>query len=336
MQTNDRVVDSIFFGGGTPSLMAPETVGVLLESINASWTVTDDPEITLEANPGSVDRQRFAGFRAAGVNRISLGIQSLEQGGLTALGRRHDINDSIHAINVATELFSRVSLDLIYGRPGQTVTAWEHELRMAVSMGTGHLSLYQLTIEPGTEFHARHRRGELVLPDDDVQADMWFLTRDITDAAGIPGYEISNHARPGDACRHNLNYWRSGEWAGVGPGAYGRINDAPGSSIEFRHARLPEAWIAQVARDGHGIVSECRITGRTRLAEILFMGLRLTEGMSRTNLVRTAGDELVDSLDHSVIALLEDQGFIEWGRERVRATDKGRSVLNTILEALLE
>ena len=246
-----REVASVFFGGGTPSLMEPATVQAVLDRIAGLWSMAPNAEITLEANPGSVEADRFAGYAAAGVNRLSLGVQALDDAALGFLGRRHDVAEALRALDVARANFGRVSFDLIYARPQQTVAAWRDELARALAFGTDHLSLYQLTLEQGTRFWTLAGRGEFTLPDEDAAADLYALTQEMTAAAGLPAYEISNHARPGAESRHNLTYWRSGEWVGIGPGAHGRLA-GDGGAIARRQHKAPETWLAAVEADGHG------------------------------------------------------------------------------------
>ncbi len=330
-----RRVASVFFGGGTPSLMAPGTVAAVLDAIARGWPLADDPEITLEANPGSADAARLAAFAAAGVNRLSLGVQALDDAALAALGRRHSAARALDAIAAGAAVFPRLSFDLIYARPGQTAAAWEAELARALALAKGHLSLYQLTIEPGTRFHALARRGALALPCEDEQAAMWEATQAAAAAAGLPAYEVSNHARPGQESRHNGIYWRSGEWVGIGPGACGRLNPAPGVCVERRQIAAPEAWAACVAKRGHGTASVRDVRGRERLAEVLAMGLRLTRGLDEADLRRAAASDwdavaALGGLDAMVAA-----GFLERRGSLVRASPAGRALLNPVLRQLL-
>uniref|UniRef100_UPI0013DB79AA radical SAM family heme chaperone HemW n=1 Tax=Sandarakinorhabdus rubra TaxID=2672568 RepID=UPI0013DB79AA len=269
-----RRLASIFFGGGTPSLMPPATVAAVIEAATRHWAPEPDIEITLEANPSSVEAARFAGFAAAGVNRLSLGVQALDDAALTLLGRPHDVAAALAALDIAQSTFARVSFDLIYDRPGMTREAWDAELARALGFGTTHLSLYQLTIEPGTRFAALHARGQLVMPDEDTSADLFAMTQAMTAAAGLPAYEISNHARPGLESRHNLTYWRYGDYAGIGPGAHGRRK-----GVATLRRKKPEQWLAGVAEAGHGMDSETVLAPLERAREALVMGLRLAEGL---------------------------------------------------------
>ena len=333
--TPERRVESVFFGGGTPSLMAPATVAAVLDAIARRWPLADEVEVTLEANPSSVEIGRLAGFAAAGIDRLSLGVQALDDAALAALGRRHSAACALAAIGAGAAAFPRLSFDLIYARPNQTVAAWEAELGRALALAEGHISLYQLTIEAGTRFHTLARRGALALPCEDRQAELWQATQAATTAAGLPAYEVSNHARPGQECRHNLLYWRSGEWVGIGPGACGRLNPAPGVAVERRQIAAPEAWAAAVARRGHGTEAVHEVRGRERLAEVLAMGLRLTRGLDEADLVRAGGcgwDALAATggFDAMIAA-----GFLERRGKRVRASPAGRPVLNAVLRQLL-
>jgi putative oxygen-independent coproporphyrinogen III oxidase len=325
-----RTVNSIFLGGGTPSLMAPATVGAILDAIAAHWAVAPDVEVTLEANPSSVEAGRFRGYRAAGVNRVSLGVQALNDGDLRFLGRLHDVAGALRAIEVARDTFPRLSFDLIYARPGQTPAQWASELRSAIERAADHLSLYQLTIEPDTPFHALQRAGKLAVPDADVGAQLYQVTQDVCDAAGLPAYEISNHARPDAECRHNLVYWRYGEYAGIGPGAHGRLIAADG-----RHAtsneRLPEAWLEKVESSGAGIVVDDLLTSEAQGDEMLLMGLRLAEGIDLERYRAVAGRDL----DPARLDDLAAYGMVERAPgERVRATRAGFFVLDAVVADL--
>jgi oxygen-independent coproporphyrinogen-3 oxidase len=315
-ETPGRRLGSIFFGGGTPSLMPPATVAALVEAAEAHWGFAPDVEITLEANPSSVEAARFAELAAAGVNRVSLGLQSLDDAALRFLGRAHDVEEALKALDTAQGVFDTVSFDLIYALPRQSAAAWEAELGRALSFGTGHLSLYQLTIEPGTRFAAMAARGELAPADPDESAALYELTRKMTAAAGLPAYEISNHARPGEESRHNLSYWRYRNYAGIGPGAHGRRN---GRATQ-RH-RKPENWLSALGRNGHGIVEETEIGARDARIEALLMGLRLAEGVA-------CGP---DDLDMGAVARLSALGLVDHDGERLRATPRGMLLLDAIL-----
>jgi oxygen-independent coproporphyrinogen-3 oxidase len=325
-ETAGREVASIFFGGGTPSLMSPGTVGALLDRAATRWRLAADVEITLEANPTSVEAGRFAGFRAAGVNRVSLGVQALDDAALKALGRRHDAAEAMRAVELARRHFPRWSFDLIYARPGQKAPEWEGELDRALALAGDHLSLYQLTIEPGTAFAAAHARGELVLPEEEDAAALYELTQAKLAAAGLPAYEVSNHARPGGECRHNLVYWRHQDYAGIGPGAHGRLT-RNGRTVATRQLRAPETWRIAVERDGHGTQERIPLSPREAAEETLMMGLRLDEGVAR--------DAVRDAIDESRVPDLIDGGFLVDDPDRLRATPAGRQRLNAVLGALL-
>ncbi|MGB0086549.1 MAG: radical SAM family heme chaperone HemW [Rhodomicrobiaceae bacterium] len=325
-----RRVSSVFFGGGTPSLMLPSTVGRILDAIVVHWPVEPDAEITLEANPSSVEAGRFADVRRAGVNRVSLGVQSLRDDQLRFLGRLHNVAEARGAISVAHNHFDRVSFDLIYARPGQTAQAWRAELTEALALAAGHLSLYQLTIEPGTAFHRLYEIGKLSVPQDDDAAALFEITQELCEAAGLPAYEISNHARPGEESRHNLVYWRYGEYAGVGPGAHGRIV-APGGRLALSAERDPARWAAQVAREGHGLVQRDVLSKRDEAEEMLLMGLRLSEGLSLSDLCQRSGHEI----SPDVVAMLARDGLLRTDAgERIAATPQGRLVLNALIGTL--
>jgi oxygen-independent coproporphyrinogen-3 oxidase len=331
--TAGRTVGSIFFGGGTPSLMPPETVAALLDRVRSHWAVMPDVEITLEANPNSAEADRFRAFAAAGVNRLSLGVQALDPAALRLLGRAHDREEAIAAIEHARAIFPRFSFDLIYARPGQSVAAWRRELDEALALAGEHLSLYQLTIEPGTAFATLARRGELVQPEEDGTAALFELTQDRLAAAGLPAYEISNHARPGAECRHNLGYWRYQDYVGIGPGAHGRLTRA-GTKFASRQYRLPEKWLAAVEIKGSGIEEIEAIDRETAIEEMLMMGLRLVEGVSRERLEHAAGSE-AKTLFGSKLAPLIEGGFLTLDADCLAATSAGRQRLNAVIGALL-
>jgi len=313
-----RQLSSIFFGGGTPSLMPPETVAAIIEAAERHWGFAADIEITLEANPSSVEAARFAGLAAAGVNRVSLGLQALDDESLRFLGRAHDVAEGLDALDTAQSAFGRVSFDLIYALPGQSQAEWEKTLAHALGFGTGHLSLYQLTIEPGTRFAAMAARGELMPTDPDHGADLFEATQAMTTAAGLPAYEISNHARPGEESRHNLTYWRYGDYLGVGPGAHGRRE-----GVATARARKPENWLARIDRDAHGTELEELLAPDVRQREALVMGLRLAEGLPRT---RTD-----PAVDQAAVARLSALGLMEQTQQRLRVTPAGMLLLDAIL-----
>ncbi|MFV2092593.1 MAG: radical SAM family heme chaperone HemW [Hyphomicrobiales bacterium] len=331
-RTPGRTVSSVFFGGGTPSLMDPQTVAAVIDGISARWPVDADVEISLEANPTSVEAERFQGYAAAGVTRVSLGVQALSNEALAALGRQHSVAEALAAFDIARRRFGRVSFDLIYARPRQSVGEWRAELSEALAIAVDHLSLYQLTIEPGTAYYDLHRRGKLHVPPDDLAAEFFEATQELCATAGLSAYEISNHARPGAACRHNLIYWRGGEWAGIGPGAHGRIGDGLSTArIGTSTEKHPESWLAQVEACGHGLIAEDQLKREHVADEVLLMGLRLSEGV---DLRRYEG--LGGHIDTSVRDHLEQQGLVEpeQGNHHLTLTPKGRLLTNTIIAAL--
>ncbi len=329
-----RRLSSIFFGGGTPSLMAPETVAALIADATRRFDPAPDLEITLEANPTSVERARLAAFRDAGVNRVSLGVQSLDGAALRLLGRQHDAPQAVAALETARALFPRISFDLIYARPGQTVAAWRTELRDALSLAADHLSLYQLTIEPGTAFEALHRRGEIVLPDDDTGAALYDTTAEAAARFGLLPYEVSNYACPGSESRHNLAYWRYADYAGIGPGAHGRLT-LPDGAVATRRHRAPEAWAERVERDGHGTRQQDVLDPPTRAREMLLMGLRLSEGVSLDRLAIRTGVSLADATDAGVLDRAIGEGYLTLADGVLRATREGRKRLDALFAALL-
>ena len=329
-RTRGRTVSTIFFGGGTPSLMQPSTIAGVLNSIARQWRVAGDVEVTLEANPTSVEAERFRGYRAAGVNRVSLGVQSLDDRALAELGRMHTAREALDAVAVARDVFERYSFDLIYARPGQTPAAWASELKRALAEAGGHLSLYQLTIEPDTPFYALHAAGKLKTPLDDTARALYDTTQEICAARELPAYEISNHARPGAECRHNLIYWRGHEYAGIGPGAHGRL-DIDGERHATVTEKRPELWLARVETDGNGIVSDEVLTREEMCDEFLLMGLRLAEGISLDRYAELAGRPL----DPERIAALCDHGLVETTPQgRLRVTLPGFPVLDAVVADL--
>ena len=330
----DRRVETIFFGGGTPSLMEPETAGAVVERTKTLWDAAPDIEITLEANPTSVEAARFAALAEAGVNRVSLGVQALDAASLAFLGRQHSADEAIQAIATARRHFARYSFDLIYARPGQTEEAWDAELAQALALAGEHLSLYQLTIERGTRFFTDHARGVFSLPDEDAAAGMFELTQARLAAAGLPAYEISNHARPGAACRHNLIYWRYQDYVGVGPGAHGRFAEGDAKRAT-RRASGPEAWLEAVERNGHGTAATTLVAGRDLVEEALMMGLRLSDGIDRVLFASVAGSDPVDALGEPKLAPLREAGFLEVDATHLKATAAGRQRLNALLERLI-
>jgi putative oxygen-independent coproporphyrinogen III oxidase len=328
--TGPRVVHSIFFGGGTPSLMQPATTAAIIDAIANAWTIEADAEVTLEANPGSVEADRFAGFKAAGVNRVSLGVQALDDEQLRKLGRIHSVAEAKAAVDVARRTFDRFSFDLIYARPGQSLAAWQQELAQALSFAGDHLSLYQLTIEPATPFEQLYNAGKLKVPDDEHARDLYLLTEDMTAAHGRPAYEVSNYARPGQESRHNLVYWRYGFYAGIGPGAHGRLPIG-----DVRHAtsteRNPERWADLVLAQGHGMLERDALTSAECADEALLMGMRLVEGLDLSVLERLGGR----GPSNAAVTELQRLQLIEMGaNSRIRATRDGRLLLNRVVAAL--
>ncbi len=328
-----RTLTSIFFGGGTPSLMAPETVAALIEDATRLFAPDADLEITLEANPTSVEAGRLSAFREAGVNRLSLGVQSLDDESLRALGRAHSAAEAVAALEVARDIFPRLSFDLIYARPGQSLVAWREELNRALALAADHLSLYQLTIEPGTAFEARYRSGALVLPEDELAATLYDATGEAAAAHGLRQYEISNYAAPGAESRHNLAYWRYRDYAGIGPGAHGRL--AFGSRlVATRRHRAPEIWAERVERDGHGSTAEEEVPPLDRAREALLMGLRLAEGVDRDAFEARTTIALEDAVDTGMLAACKEAGYLEDG-QALRATAEGMRRLDAILPRLV-
>jgi oxygen-independent coproporphyrinogen-3 oxidase len=325
-----RTVCSIFFGGGTPSLMQPASVDAILNSIAKHWSVAPDVEVTLEANPTSVEATRFRGYRAAGVNRVSLGVQALDDAALKELGRLHTAQEALDAVAVARSIFERYSFDLIYARPRQTVAEWKAELERAIAQAAEHLSLYQLTIEPGTPFFGLHRAGKLITPNEDLARDLYDLTQETCAAHGLPAYEISNHARLGAECRHNLVYWRGQDYAGVGPGAHGRLT-LGGRRFATETEKRPESWLMRVEAKGHGLIVNEPLTAGEMADEYLLMGLRLAEGIEPARYSALAGR----TLDPKRISILHDEGAVETTPDgRLRVTQSGFPVLDAVVADL--
>ncbi len=331
METRGRVLETVFFGGGTPSLMDPDLVAAILERVRATWPMVNDPEITLEANPGSVDVARFRDYRAGGVNRISMGIQALNDADLRRLGRLHSVADAEKAFAVARSVFDRVSFDLIYARQDQSIADWQAELRRALSMAADHLSLYQLTIEPGTAFGDRFAKGGLRgLPGEDLAADLYEVTQDLCGAAGRAAYEVSNHATIGSESRHNLIYWRGGDYAGIGPGAHGRLT-LNGTRWATEAPKAPGAWLTAVEQTCFGEIPRMAMTDEDRGLEYMLMSLRLNEGLSLSRFTALTGTAIAPER----IEPLVDDALLEQNGDRLRATASGRMVLNAVLRALL-
>ncbi|MBD8891518.1 radical SAM family heme chaperone HemW [Roseibium litorale] len=328
--TPGRTVNSVFLGGGTPSLMEPRIVGRILDAIAGHWAMDPDAEISLEANPSSVEAERFRGYRTAGVNRVSLGVQSLHDRDLKLLGRLHDVDQAIRAIETARNTFPRLSFDLIYARPGQTLEGWKEELERAIGLAADHLSLYQLTIEEGTPFFNLYQSGKLQMPDPDLGAEFYELTQKVTEDHGLPAYEVSNHARPGAECRHNLVYWRYGDYVGVGPGAHGRLT-VGASKLATAIERHPETWLENVETHGHGMVENVGLTEEEQGDEYLLMGLRLVEGIDLARYEKLAHR----TIDPRRLAALLEHGMVEeLPGKRLRATRDGFAVLDAVVADL--
>lgn len=339
-RTPGRILTSIFFGGGTPSLMHPDTTAALIERARQHWPAANDLEITLEANPGAVDRDRFRAFRDAGVNRVSLGVQALDADALRFLERRHDRDEALRAIDAAASLFPRFSFDLIYARPGQTPDEWRAELRRALPLASaGHLSLYQLTIEEGTRFYLDYAAGRFHIPDDDLAIALWDVTQDEMTQAGMPAYEVSNHARPGEESRHNLLYWRGGEYVGIGPGAHGRLQ-VDGQDYATRQHRAPEIWLQKTLTQGHATQTDEALSPHSRAIERVMMGLRLRDGIDPVGFEALSHLALKDLIDPDMLALLIREGLMAADSLQdtapLRVTAKGMPVLNAIIAALVK
>ena len=327
-RTPERVVTSIFFGGGTPSLMPPQTVAKVLEAASDAWKIADDVEITLEANPTSAEAENFRGYRSAGVNRVSVGIQALNDADLKALGRQHSVDEGLAAFRMAAKVFPQTSYDLIYARPRQTIAGWREELNRALCEQQGHMSLYQLTIEPDTAYAALHANGKLIVPGDDLAADLYDVPQELPEAAGLSAYEVSNHAWPGRQSRHNVLYWRYGEYAGIGPGAHSRLVAADGGRIGLNTVRDPKAWQAQVGDKGHGVEDEFTISSDEAAREKLLMGLRLNDGIRLSDFDRFIDSDRMNQLiEHGMLA--------SHVSGRLATTPTGRKVLNAVIRELI-
>ncbi|MDC0033908.1 radical SAM family heme chaperone HemW [Alphaproteobacteria bacterium] len=330
----ERRIVSIFFGGGTPSLMEPATSAALIDSISNHWPLVKDIEITLEANPTSIEAGRFQDFRSAGINRLSIGVQALDNQALGFLGRGHDQTQAIEAVVLAGTIFPRTSFDLIYARPDQTIEAWKKELSEALAMQTGHLSLYQLTIERGTPFYAAHRRGDFQVPSEGFGSRLYEATQELCAIHGRPAYEISNHAMPGSECRHNLVYWRGGDYVGIGPGAHGRLS-IDGNVFATEQIPGPKNWLAAITANGHGTRKFVALDATTRLEEILMMGLRLRDGLTRTAFQLATTHEFEDVLEPRRLRRLIAANYLEIDARGLRATSGGLVRLNAVLATLL-
>ena len=332
--TQGRRVSSVFFGGGTPSLMKPQTVEKIIDHAQKRWQFSNDLEITLEANPTSIEAQKFADFKAAGINRISVGVQSLRDDDLKFLGREHSAAEAITALDVANDIFDRVSFDLIYARPEQSVEAWQKELMEAVQYAKGHLSLYQLTIEQGTPFYARVARGEFRIPEQDQAGAFYEVTQAILSAAGLPAYEISNHAAAGQESAHNLTYWRYGDYAGIGPGAHGRLT-LEGRKFATRTHRAPDIWLEKVAKNGHGYHPFEEVSAENRFTEMMMMGLRLRDGVALENIAIETGQDWRMVLQQDKIQHLVDENLLILTDTHIQPTQDGMQRLNGLLSYLL-
>ncbi|MBG1232017.1 radical SAM family heme chaperone HemW [Aestuariivirga litoralis] len=321
----DKIVTSIFFGGGTPSLMPPAVVAQVLDHVAKLWPVADDAEITLEANPTSVEAENFRGYRAAGVNRVSVGVQALHEADLKALGRQHTPDEALAAFRLASQIFPRTSFDLIYARPGQTVTMWKEELTRALGEQQGHMSLYQLTIEPETRYFDLFQAGKLIVPNEDDQASLFEVTQELTEKAGLTAYEVSNHAKPGHESRHNLTYWRYLDYAGVGPGAHGRLQGKATACIKH-----PETWAQAVETQGHGMAEQTDLTPAEQAPEYLLMGMRINEGLDMVRHAMLSGQRM----DEGRIQALEALDLVKREGNRLSTTSRGRPLLNAIIREL--
>ena len=332
--TKGKIVTSVFFGGGTPSLMEPDTAASVIAAIRKHWPMANDCEITLEANPTSIEADKFAGFRGAGIDRVSVGVQALNDADLKFLGRQHNKDQALRALDIARNTFDRYSFDLIYARPNQTPQAWETELREAMNYAGGHLSLYQLTIEKGTPFYTQYSRGDFSIPTNDEGGELYEITQRVLEDHGLPAYEISNHASKGQQSRHNLTYWRYYDYVGIGPGAHGRLT-IDGKKVGTRGHRAPEIWLDKVAKDGHGSHPYEAIDTDQRFAEMLMMGLRLREGIKLSRFAEETGQSLETYTPQTKLQSMIDEGYITVTDTTITATQDGRQRLNGLLDYLL-
>jgi putative oxygen-independent coproporphyrinogen III oxidase len=332
--TKGRTVTSVFFGGGTPSLMEPATAALVIDEIQRHWRISNDCEITLEANPTSVEIDKFRAFRTAGVNRVSLGVQSLREDDLKFLGRRHDAKEARRAIEDAANTFDRYSYDLIYARPNQTVDAWKSELKEALSIAKDHISLYQLTIEKGTPFYIQHERGDFKIPEEELAGDLYEATQEVMIEAGMPAYEISNHAKAGQESRHNQTYWRYTDYVGIGPGAHGRLT-IDGKKLGTRGHRAPDMWLERVAANAHGSHEFEELSHRDRFVECLMMGMRLEEGILIARLEEEGGATFSELINPGKIQAMQDEGLLNFDGQILKPTREGMQRLNGVLQYLL-
>lgn len=333
-KTGPRLVTSVFFGGGTPSLMEPSTAAAVINEVHNLWGLPQGTEITLEANPTSVETDKMKSFKAAGVNRVSLGVQALNDADLKTLGRQHSADEALKAVKTAAAVFDRYSFDLIYARPGQTPALWKKELKEALLHTGKHMSLYQLTIEEGTQFYTLHQRGELKIPSEETGAELYELTQEIMDKKNLPAYEISNHAAFGDESRHNLAYWRYQDYAGIGPGAHGRLT-LNGQKIATKAHRVPELWLERVEKEGHGAHLPEIIDISQRAREMIMMGLRLVEGVSLDHFIKETHTPLSEFINHDRVKILVDEGLLTMTDQTLTATPQGRQRLNAVLSFLV-
>lgn len=329
-QTKNRSISSIFFGGGTPSLMDPSTVAAIIEAADVQWGLEENCEITLEANPTSIEAAKFRNFRDAGINRTSVGIQALNDDDLQYLGREHSVEEALIALDIAAATFDRYTFDIIYARPNQGLAEWHDELEQVLKLTNGHVSLYQLTIEPGTTFF----RTGVVEANPDLGADFFQLTSELTNEAGLPAYEISNHAKIGQESRHNLNYWQGGDYLGIGPGAHGRLTH-DGKTSAYHQIANPLRWPNQVAAQGHGVAKTRVLSGQDRIEERILAGLRLSKGISRVDFAQQTGQDILTVVNAEDLAMLQDEGLAELNKTHLKVTTKGRLVLSAIIEKLL-
>ena len=330
----DRRISSLFFGGGTPSLMDPDTITSLLQAIDHYWGLEDNVEITLEANPSSVEKTRFKNFRSAGVNRLSIGAQSFDDKALKFLGRTHTAGEVVEALDLARTTFPRYSFDLIYGRPKQSTNSWKEELNLALEFTNNHLSLYQLTIERGTPFFSSHKNKAFRMPNDDTAADQYEYTRDVLSCAGLFPYEVSNHAAPGEECQHNLTYWRYGDYAGIGPGAHGRVSDG-NDKLAYHRISNPENWLLQTEKTGTGLHKKTKLAQREVLQEMVFMGLRLSEGLDLEEVKKQTGNSIENWVNPDILTVLIDEGLLVTTENKLQATQEGFIRLDSITSKLL-